>query len=629
MSFTASNLAGWSFDANSVTAPVRYALAELQAHLGTLAPDGSAGIVRLELGPFHGASGGFEATVESARVVLRSESPRGLLNAAYWLLEQVGFTWVEPGETGACVREGALLAEGSHAQQPAFERRTLILGQDALHDDWRDWIEWASRNRLNDVFFHDTPPSVIDRAGAVRPALADELAADGHGWMFELWDREGEAIRSFASERGVTLQFGGHHLPALVPRAAFEEHPDWFPMRNGVREPRYNLCVSSAGAREQLQTAARAFFRRFPGADVYHLWADDIRGGGWCECDGCAGMSASDQALEATNIVASALAEIAPTAQVAHLAYHDTVQPPTAVSPANNVTLLWAPRERCYAHAINDERCPKNITEYWAPYLGLLELFQNDPARVQVFEYYSDAILFKGLAPTHLTVLPGDAKAYSRGASNLQNLMVGNRPWVGPPWHAWWTAQCSWEVEAAPQKALLQFCAAAFPENAEAMIAYYLAQERAYRQFLDLHNIEAIPRHDVLDFSDRPRATLTAKGAELLEGAFLLRNAEKSIAPLSAANPMEADRLERERIQAAAVSLVSAHIGNRIAAWDAILDGLRETAEGYLQRSETALDGFEAWSKEHNRPGYANVSHGMLRAMHYHTHKIATMIRRG
>jgi len=141
----------------------------------------------------------------------------------------------------------------------------------------------------------------------------------------------------------MTIQFGGHHLPSLLPRELFADHPDWFPFRNGERNPRYNLCTSSEGAVVALRTAAHAFFERFPGAGVYHLWADDIRSGGWCECDRCAALLPSDQALRATNVLASVLAEVAPGASIAHLAYHDTIEPPTAVQPAPNVVALYAP----------------------------------------------------------------------------------------------------------------------------------------------------------------------------------------------------------------------------------------------------------------------------------------------
>ncbi|GIW18573.1 MAG: hypothetical protein KatS3mg064_1730 [Tepidiforma sp.] len=93
---------------------------------------------------------------------------------------------------------------------------------------------------------------------------------------------------------------------------------------------------------------------------MYHLWADDLRAGGWCACGGCAGMTPSDQALEATNLVAEALERVDPAAQVAHLAYHDTLEAPQRVRPRANVAALWAPRNRCYAHALDDGGCRRN-----------------------------------------------------------------------------------------------------------------------------------------------------------------------------------------------------------------------------------------------------------------------------
>ena len=586
-----------------------------------------AACIRLEAG--NGPGDGFRLDVRADAVSIRGESPRGALNGVYALLEKAGFAWVEPGDAGVCLRAGGLVPDGVTEERPVFERRTLILGQDALHDDWRGWMEWASRNRLNDLFFHDTPPSRLDRDGAKRPELADGIAADGRGWMVERWDTDGSEILAAAAARGMTLQFGGHYLPLILPRDAFARHPDWFPLREGVRDGRYNLCTSSAGARAALADGARVFFQRFAGADVYHAWADDIRGGGWCECEDCRELTPSDQAMRATNVLAEALNGVAPGSRVAHLAYHDTLLPPATVMPAANVTALFAPRERCYAHGIADERCGKNQREYWEPYNGLLETFGNDRGRVQIFEYYSDAVLFKGLGPTHLRTLPADVRAYAAGASNLQNLMVGNRPWVGPAFHAWWMARCAWGGGGDVREALDLFCEAGFPANAAAMRGYYEQQERAYRLFLDLHDLEGIPRHDVLDFSDRPRRTLNAKAPEALEGALLLAECERRLAALVGGDAAETVRIACERSQAAAVRALSAHLGNRVAAWDAILDGLRTEAERYLAAAREALSRYEAWDEAHVPANYANLSRNMLRAMRYHSENIGRMIATG
>jgi hypothetical protein len=590
-----------------------HAAEELRLHLTSAGgAAGCEGDIRLAAG--EGASDGFTIEATDGSISVEGDNPRGALNGVYWLLEQLGFAWVEPGLDGAAFNQGRTLAPGRYGEQPSFARRTLILGQDALHDDWPAWLEWASRNRLNDVFFHDTPPSRLVRTRA-RPKTAQALAADRGGWLFERWDADGQAIREDARRRGLTLQFGGHHLPALVRRALFDEHPDWFPLRQGARDSRYNLCISSAGAVDQLRRGAEAFYARFPGADVYHLWADDIRGGGWCECDGCRGLSPSDQALAATNTVAETLERLVPGARIAHLAYHDTVQPPSRVQPAANVLCLWAPRERCYAHGIADASCAMNRDEYWRPFRGLLDVFGNDPARVQVFEYYSDAILFKGLAPTHLAVLPADAAAYSGSSANIQDLMVGDRPWVGPPWHAWWFARCAWRASANLRVELDRFCAAAFPDNAAAMVGYYRAQEDAYRLFLDLHDLRRHLHRDVLDYSDAPRSTLSVKAAEAIKAAAGLGHAGASLASLSASSPAESARLERERAQASAVAAASAHLAQRTAAWDAALAGQVDRALARLAEAERHLDALDSWDSRWNTPAYAVITSGMRRGM--------------
>ncbi|GAB4338088.1 MAG: DUF4838 domain-containing protein [Dehalococcoidia bacterium] len=622
MRLTAECLAGWTIEAGSSDPVSRHAADELRTHLA-LPPAGCSGTIRLEAGG--GPADGFEAHVEDARVTLRGQSPRGLVNAVAWLLEQAGFAWVEPGPRGVCRVEGQAISPGRHREAPAFARRTLILGQDAFHDDWRDWMTWASRNRYNDIFFHDTPPSRYGRTGR-RPSSAEELAADGGCWLFERWREDGPDIVAFARERGMRLQFGGHHLGTLLPRALFDDHPGWFPVREGQRDPRHNLCVSAAGALAQIREAAARFVGEFAGADVYHFWADDIRGGGWCSCDGCRSLSPSDQALIATNAAAEGVATAAPGTAVAHLAYHDTLRPPASAAPAENVVGLFAPRERCYAHAIDDGRCDRNWERFWKPYQGLLRTFGHDPGRVAVFEYYSDSILFKGLAPPLLTTLPGDARAYASTARNLQNLMVSDRPWVGPPWHAWWFARAAWDALAWPDEALDTFCRAAFPATAQAVAGYYEALDAAFALLLDLHDFEDAPHHDVLDFSDVPRPTLRAKAIEAGEAVRVLRSAAAALDGLEGKSADETARITNEREQARVIVAVATHLAERLAAWDAALSGDDEGANGHLERSSAALEAIEEWDAAHSTPAFAVITTRMRQAMRSHLERIRELV---
>jgi len=400
-----------------------------------------------------------------------------------------------------------------------------------------------------------------------------------------------------------------------------------------VRDARYNLCVSAQGARDGLRENARRFFERFPGANGYHLWADDIEGGGWCECAACGGLSPADQAMKATNLVAEALAEVDATAEVAHLAYHDTASADLSVSPNTNVRLLWAPRERCYAHAIDDAACDRNSTAYWPRFQSLAAAFGEEHLgegrRIDVFEYYSDAILFKGLAPTHLAVLPRDAEAYRKaGAGNLQNLMVGDRPWLGVPWHAWWMARCAWDAGAESAPSLELFCARAFPANAEAMVRYYSALEEAQLKMFDLHNMAQVSRRDVLDYSNTPPGALKRKVGELVEAEAAFRSAWEAL-PGPAGMAPERSRLIREAAQAEAMAYSTGHIIHRTIAWEAALDGDFERAEEHLAWAEERLGRLRAWDEQWNSPGFAVIASRMRGSMAAYSRQVRRLIDEG
>ena len=380
MPLTANDLANWSVETAEDSPVLAHASDEWRLALAFRTAGGGAGTLRLEI---DATTPGVAIDADQDRVTIRARTPRLVLDGVYTLFDRLGCVFPAPGMPAAW-RGAPPLQPGTTSHTPTFPRRTIILGQDAFHDDWPAWIEWASRNRCNDIFFHDTPPSRWHRE-APRPASAAALAADGGSWLFELWEADGADIAAEANKRGMTIQFAGHHLAALLPRDLFDSHPDWFPLRNGVRDSRYNICLATTDAQSALGEAATAFVRRFPGADTYHLWADDIRGGGWCECEGCRNLTPTDQALRATNIVARAIgAECG--ARVPFLAYRDTLAPPSTIQPDPNVSLLWAPRERCYAHSIANPACDRNARLYWPQFQALAAAFGNDPSRIDIFE---------------------------------------------------------------------------------------------------------------------------------------------------------------------------------------------------------------------------------------------------
>ena len=111
-------------------------------------------------------------------------------------------------------------------------------------------------------------------------------------------------------------------------------------------------------------------------------------------CAQCRKLSPQMQYMKVVNAIAAAQQSAAGGIPVAYLAYHDTIEPDRKLRPLPNVWFEWAPRERCYIHAIDDPACNIN-PRYHESLKRYIDIFEG---RGHVFEYYADAILFGGSA---------------------------------------------------------------------------------------------------------------------------------------------------------------------------------------------------------------------------------------
>ena len=352
----------------------------------------------------------------------------------------------------------------------------------------------------------------------------------------------------------MTIELGGHGLAALLPRRLFRQMPEAFRFHAGKRRTDHNFCPSSPAALQVIRENAAAYFRAYPEADVYHLWPDDITGGGWCECASCRGYSASEQALLATNAVAEALETVHPGAQIAFLAYHDTEAVPARVQPRRNVCVLWAPRMRCYAHPVTDPSCRVNTPRYTGTFSAQVAHFRQaaaSPARV--FEYYLDAVLFKSLLPPLSRALQADLAFYQQaGAHTVQALMTGDAPWPAAQLNAWLFARLAWDPAQDPAALVGEYCAAAFGACSDEMSAYYAALEQAFALALaispeeislhaeaDLGSLFRDPPTDMGDPAYAPLPVLEARcqASERIPGLLAQAEWHLEARPGESANP--------------------------------------------------------------------------------------------
>lgn len=424
-------------------------------------------------------------------LVISSPGTRGVLHGVYAYLESLGCRFPFPGEEHEVVPRRELTTVGYDQREvPSFERRGMTFSGNREHA--RGWIDFCGKQRLNWVFHH--------------------TQFEG-GW----WVENRDVLWPELQKRGMTLELGGHYIPGFIPRDLFHEHPDWFRFANGARVNEYNFCPSSRPAMEYLKERVRQYIREMPEAEVYNVWADDTAedASTWCFCEQCRQYSPSDQNLLVMNAMAEAVRDVKPTAKLVCIAYHETVVPPEKVEPGPGVVMMWAPRERCYAHALDDPNCAKN-RQHAAWLEKLVKVF--NPAEAEVFEYYPDQVVFNHMMPAIADTIAGDIRYYKRlGIGLIEPLLTPfTSPWLSVPTSAILQSKALWNVDADLHAVLADHARTYFGD--EAMVEFFEHRERALHKAITACDFT----HPVAAFWTPPidKPDVTAKYVAGLEEAL-------------------------------------------------------------------------------------------------------------
>jgi len=452
---------GSSPDASLVRAEMRIDLGD-SAHCAHTAP------VALEGDSFDVSRvGGRDGSI-----VIRAGTERGLIHAAANLLEKLGAQF-PPGVAPSypridSARVGAL---EPWRVTPAFKRRAFVsdimtwnynfadrLDLHLRHD--REFIPWMARRGINAFSY-------------IRHAHDTRLKID--------------EIAPLLRERGLDAEYGGHVLQLLLPRDRFAEHPEYFPAgADGVRIARGNLCVSDPDAVAIVRAGALAYVREHPENRLLHIWGADVWRGAWCRCARCRELPPQIQYMDVVNAIAGALADDSDAPPIAYLAYHDTIDPHPGLKPLDNVWFEWAPRERCYSHAIDDPACEIN-PRYLESLKRYIEIFNG---RGHVFEYYADAILFCGLGFATPAVVARDLRAYRRlGIASISCLTFGAYSVMAYPVNLEAFVRGSRDPDFEPDTTLVDLAAGRHPRCAPEMAAAYRAVECASKLCLDYGDV--------------------------------------------------------------------------------------------------------------------------------------------
>ena len=268
-----------------------------------------------------------------------------------------------------------------------FLTRGLVMGWEEVSRPYElDYIDLASKNGINTFSIYNA-------------------------------DRNSEAWKGFfnrAREAGIDFEFEEHMMSFLLPRELFSSHPEYFRMeKNGKRTKDANGCPSNKECLEVVKINAKDIARRYhPTNNKYYFWMDD--GGGICHCPDCKSLNASDQALLFENAVIEAVREINPEAQVAHLCYHETLDPPKKIKPAEGIFLEFAPFFRNWSYPLSNGtakgRTGISHDRYLKALKANLKIFPVETA--QVLEYWMDDSLFSEWNPDKLVKIPWNPEIF-------------------------------------------------------------------------------------------------------------------------------------------------------------------------------------------------------------------------
>jgi hypothetical protein len=260
--------------------------------------------------------GAFALRVTAREASVRGLSPQGTFNGACEALEQLGVRWFLPGEFGTVVptAKTLVLKEQNTVQVPSFPSRYL---QGIGSDDWDRHL----------------------RAGGLR----------------------------FPSSHGIRL--ADDRADKL-----FEEHPEYFALRDGKRA-RSQLCISNPDVLRLAIQSTRQFFRANPDAEIIGMGANDGRG--FCECDRCKALdggdydpfghceSMTDRYVWFFNQVLGGIRDEFPDKRIGFYAYASYNRPPVKVKPDRKIVPAVAMITLCRLHGMDNPVCPEKAYEKW------------------------------------------------------------------------------------------------------------------------------------------------------------------------------------------------------------------------------------------------------------------------
>ncbi|MBL7222963.1 MAG: DUF4838 domain-containing protein [Candidatus Brocadiae bacterium] len=300
-------------------------------------------------------------------------------------------------------------------------------------------------------------------------------------------------------------KLGGTNVPAshafsrFVRSNEFEKHPDWFPLINGQRTPRGQLCLSNPEVVQRFVERCKEYFEKHPDAIGMSLGPND--GGGWCECEKCQAMDSgridpfaqhrdvTDRLIKFMNAVVKEVKRAYPDKKFGFYAYSCYQLPPVTAKPDPAVIPVFAPINYCRLHSMFSPKCPhraavRRIYEGWSKF-GL-ELHYRGYT-------FNLAGLQTPFHPFHKWIqdMPWMHEHNIRGffPESIES-------WSASAPEYYLTARLAWRIKQDPRKIIDEFCDRLFGPAGKAMNRYFWRMADAVRD-ADFHTGNDVNSPDI------------------------------------------------------------------------------------------------------------------------------------
>jgi hypothetical protein len=369
---------------------------------------------------------GFRLETRGAKLFVSGGRPRGTLYGVYTLLEEeLGVRWFTPEVEVVPAARRLPLPKLARTVVPALEYRE-VFWTEVLRDPG-----FAARHRLN----------------GGRCALREE-----HG---------GRAVVFFPFV---------HTFEHLVPSDLFEDHPEYFPLIDGVRKGgNVQRCLSNPDVLRLAKARVREWIRDHPEATIVSVSQNDNIE--YCRCGGCRALDEAEGSPAATvlrfvNAIAADIEADHPGILVDTLAYQYTRKLPKTIRPRANVVVRLCSIECCFAHPLGSCASEENRA-----FRGDIAAWNAATPHLYVWDYTTNFAHYQQPFPNVAALQPNVRFFVAHGVKGL--FEQGNYSWGGhgelAPLRAYLLAKLLWNPDADIDLHRREFLRACYGSAADAV----------------------------------------------------------------------------------------------------------------------------------------------------------------